>query len=61
MWRAVGDVVCHAAAAVGLEIPGAVVPQADVVEVLDAKGGLDDGGRVVEDCVCQGVGREVQR
>ena len=61
MRRAVGDVVRHAAAAVGLEIPRAVVPQADMVEILDAERRFGDGGRVVEYLVRQGVGGEVQQ
>ena len=61
MWRAVGDVVSHAAAAVGLKVPRAVVPQANVVEILDAKGGFDGGGCIVKKFVCQSVRRKVQR
>ena len=53
----VGDAV---AAAVGLEVARAVVPQADVVEVFDVQGGFDDGGGGVEEAVGEGVGGEVE-
>ena len=56
---AVIHVVADAAGAVSGEVARAVVPEADVVEVFDVKGGLDGGGRFVDDCVRQGIGWEV--
>ena len=60
MRGAVRDVIGHAPAAVGGEVAGAVVPQANVVEVLDAEGGFGGGSGVVEDAVGQGIGGEVE-
>ena len=60
MRRAVRDVVAYTSRAVGGEVSGAVVPEADVVEVFEAEGGLDDGGGGVEEAVGEDVGGEVE-
>ena len=53
--------VAHAASSVvGDEVSGAVIPEADVVEVFEAEGGFGDGGGGVEEAVGEDVGGQVQ-
>lgn len=52
--------VGHAPAAVCMKVSGAVIPQADVVEIFDIKRRLGHGGRKVEKAVCYRIGGKVQ-
>ena len=59
--RAVRDMVAYTpSGAVGDEVPRAVIPEADVVEVFEVEGGFGDGGGGVEEAVGEGVGGQVE-